>query len=88
LNIPGGGLLVDPLKQSRAMSLVEAIANVVAGFGLALLTQVTIFPMFGVVVSLTDNIVIGTIFTGISILRSFVLRRLFEMLCGSMGGQS
>jgi hypothetical protein len=65
-------------KQSRMMSLVEAVTNVVVGFLLALLTQFWIFPMFGLVVSVTDNLVIGSIFTAVSILRSFALRRLFE----------
>jgi hypothetical protein len=65
-------------KQSRTMSLAEAITNVVVGYVLALLTQITIFPMFGLVVSATDNLVIGSIFTAVSILRSFALRRVFE----------
>ena len=66
-------------KQSRTMSLLEAVTNVVVGFLLALLTQVTIFPMFGLVVSVADNLVIGSIFTAVSIVRSFALRRLFEV---------
>lgn len=65
-------------KQSRAMSLVEATANVVAGYVVAVLTQFWIFPMFGLVVSAADNLVIGGIFTAVSIVRSFTLRRLFE----------
>ena len=65
-------------KQSRTMSLVEAVTNVVVGFLLALLTQMAIFPMFGLVVSVADNLVIGGIFTAVSILRSFMLRRVFE----------
>jgi len=65
-------------KQSRVMSLVEAVTNVVVGFLLALLTQMAIFPMFGLVVSVADNLVIGSIFTAVSILRSFALRRVFE----------
>jgi hypothetical protein len=69
-----------PVKQSRAMSLLEALANVAVGFLLALATQMAIFPVFGLVVSFSDNLVIGSIFTAVSILRSFMLRRLFEGL--------
>jgi len=65
-------------KQSRTMSLVEAVTNVVVGFMLALLTQIAIFPMFGLVVSVADNLIIDGIFAAVSILRSFALRRLFE----------
>lgn len=65
-------------KQSPTMSLVESITNVVIGFLLAFLTQVTVFPMLGLVVSFGDNVLIGSIFTLVSIIRSFALRRLFE----------
>ena len=67
-------------KQSRSMSLVESIANVVVGFGIAVLTQIAVFPIFGLQVSLADNLVIGLVFTAVSIARSFALRRVFEEL--------
>src|SRR6056297_3056311 len=35
------------MKQSRAMSLVEAVSNVFVGYGVAVLTQIMIFPVFG-----------------------------------------
>jgi hypothetical protein len=66
------------MKQSRRMSLVEAIANVVVGYGLAVLTQILVFPIFGLQVSLSDNLAIGAAFTAVSLTRSYVLRRLFE----------
>ncbi len=62
------------------MSLVEAIANVVLGYGIAVATQVTVFPMFGLYVSLSDNLMISGIFTIVSIARSFAIRRIFEAL--------
>jgi hypothetical protein len=65
-------------KQSRVMSLVEAVTNVVVGFLLALLTQIAVFPLFGLVVSAADNLLISMIFTAVSIVRSFTLRRIFE----------
>jgi hypothetical protein len=65
-------------KQSRTMSLIEALTNVITGFVLALLTQLVVFPLFGLAVSVTENVLIGCIFTSVSILRSFALRRLFE----------
>jgi hypothetical protein len=68
------------VKQSRAMSLVEATANVVVGFGVAVLAQIAVFPLFGLDVSFADNLLIGAIFTGISIARSYALRRTFEAI--------
>ena len=66
------------MKQSRAMSLVESIANVVVGYAVAVATQILIFPAFGVHVTLAQNLKISAAFTVISICRSFALRRLFE----------
>jgi hypothetical protein len=62
------------------MSLLEAITNVVVGFLLALLTQLVLFPLLGLAISISDNVLIGAIFTAVSIVRSFTLRRLFEGL--------
>ena len=73
-----GSMDADEGKQSRTMSFIEALTNVVVGFFLALLTQAAVFPLFGIAVSATQNVLIGGIFTGVSILRSFAVRRLFE----------
>lgn len=51
------------MKQSRRMSLVEAVANVVVGYGIAVATQAMVFPMFGLQASIEDNLLIGAIFT-------------------------
>ena len=69
------------MKQSRRMSLVEAIANVAVGYGVAVATQLLVFPWFGVPAHVSDALGIGAIFTTVSILRSYVLRRVFEA-CG------
>ena len=66
------------MKQSRLMSLVEAITNVVVGYGVAVFTQILIFPIFGLHTTLAQNLQMGLLFTGVSIIRSFLLRRLFE----------
>ena len=68
------------MKQSRAMSLVEAFANVIVGYGVAVGTQMLVFPLFGLHTTLAENLTIGAIFTVVSIARSFALRRLFEAI--------
>ena len=68
------------MKQSPRMSLIEAITNVAVGFGLALLTQILVFPLFGLQVSLGENLAIGGLFTLASIARSYTLRRAFEAI--------
>jgi hypothetical protein len=68
------------MKQSRHMSLVESVANVAVGYGIAVLTQILIFPVFGLHTTLAQNLQMGGIFTGVSILRSFLFRRVFEAI--------
>jgi len=48
------------------------------GYGVAVTTQVLVFPVFGLQASLADNLPIGAIFTAVSIGRSYLLRRVFE----------
>jgi hypothetical protein len=62
------------------MSLVEATTNVAVGFGVAVLAQIAVFPLFGLHVGFADNLMIAAIFTAISIARSYVLRRIFEAI--------
>ncbi|KGL02756.1 MULTISPECIES: hypothetical protein [Rhodobacterales] len=68
------------MKQSRLMSLIEAITNVIVGYGVAVMTQILIFPIFGLHTTLAQNLQMGLLFTGVSIIRSFLLRRLFEAI--------
>ena len=68
------------MKQSRLMSLVESLANVLVGYGVAVATQMVVFPLFGLAVTVTENLPIGLIFTAVSIVRSYALRRGFEAL--------
>ena len=68
------------MKQSRAMSLIESLANVAVGYGVAVVTQILIFPIFGLHTTLAQNLKMGAVFTVVSIGRSYVLRRLFERI--------
>ena len=66
------------MTQTRAMSLIEVGTNVLVGYAMAVLAQILIFPIFGLQATLAQNLGIGLIFTGLSLVRSFALRRLFE----------
>lgn len=66
------------MTQSRRMSLVEAITNVAVGYALAVATQIVVFPWFRLHPSLGENLALGGIFTAISLVRGYTLRRLFE----------
>ena len=54
--------------------------NVLVGYVVAVVTQMAVFPLFGLAVTVTENLLIGLIFTAVSIVRSYALRRGFEAL--------
>lgn len=64
--------------QTRMMSFIEAMTNIVVGYAVAVITQLLVFPLFGLAASLGDNLMIGLIFTIVSLVRSYMLRRLFN----------
>ena len=66
--------------QSVKHSWWEAWANVAIGYGVALLSQIVVFPFFGIHVPISTNLKIGLWFTFISLVRSFALRRMFNAL--------
>ena len=68
------------MNQSRTMSLVEAVANVIVGYILAVLLQLAAFPLFGIETSVGDHLGLAALFTATSLARSYALRRLFEAL--------
>ncbi len=68
--------------QLRRHSMLESIVNVTVGYIVALLSQIALFPLFGINVPLKTNLWIGLWFTVISICRSYVLRRIFNRFTG------
>ena len=66
--------------QTRTQSLIESILNVLIGYGVAVTAQAVVFPWFGLHTSLIDNLSIGLIFTVISIVRSYFVRRMFNKI--------
>ena len=68
------------MKQTRTLSLIEAVTNVIVGYALAVITQILVFPAFGLNATLAQNLKLGLVFTVVSIARGYALRRLFEGL--------
>jgi hypothetical protein len=65
--------------QSRTNSFIESATNILIGCWCAGLTQLIVFPIMGIDnVSLNKNLMIGLVFTLISLLRSYVIRRAFN----------
>jgi hypothetical protein len=68
------------VRQFRMMPLVEATANVLVGLIVDVATQIVVFPIFGLQASLGQNVLLALVFTGVSIVRSYALRRMFEAI--------
>lgn len=66
------------MNQTKLESLCESILNVLIGFFVALISQIVVFPMVGVYVDFSTNLIIGFWFTLISIARSYIIRRWFN----------
>lgn len=68
------------MKQSKLMSWLESCINILVGFGISLAAQIFFLPLLGVQIDFHQNLVFALIMTVISLVRSFLLRRLFEAL--------
>jgi hypothetical protein len=66
------------MTQSRVMAFVEAATNVIVGYALAIVTQIVVFPWFGIEAALTEHLTIGLAFMAVSLARGYLVRRLFE----------
>ena len=66
------------MQQTKLGSLIEALMNIIIGYCVAILSQIFIFPLFDIHISLSTNLWIGAWFTLISLIRSYVIRRWFN----------
>ena len=62
------------------MSLLEVLTNISIGYTVNLFANFLILPMFGYVVTLKKNLLLGLCFTAVSLLRSYCVRRWFNKL--------
>lgn len=68
------------MAQTRKGSLTEAVANIAIGFGINWGLNMIVLPWFGFHVTGGQAFGIGLVFTGVSLVRSYVLRRWFNGL--------
>lgn len=69
------------MSQTKQGSFVEAAANIAVGFGINFGANMVILPLFGfTALTWHSNLIIGVIYTVISLVRSYVLRRWFNGL--------
>lgn len=66
--------------QKKKVSFIEVCINTAIGYFVALATQIIAFPWFDIEVSLHQQFTIGLIFTIVSIIRGYFVRRLFNLI--------
>jgi hypothetical protein len=68
------------MSQSKRGSMIETVTGTAIGYSVAVVTQVIVFPWFGLQVSTSQNLLIAAVFTIISLVRGYWVRRLFNYM--------
>ena len=58
--------------------MIESLTSTTIGIIIGIVLNLTILPIFGYPVSLSDSLWISVIFTIVSIIRSYIIRRWFN----------
>ena len=64
--------------QTKRQSAIESLTSTTIGIIIGIVLNVTILPIFGYPVSLSDSLWISVIFTAVSVIRGYVVRRWFN----------
>lgn len=64
--------------QSKKLSIIEAVTNTVTGLLTSFAIQIIIYPLMGIPVKLHQNVIITIVFFIASLLRGYVIRRIFN----------
>lgn len=64
--------------QTKRDSLIESIVNILVGYVLATVSQIIIFRHMGLNVPIHSNLVVSNWLTVVSIVRSYLIRRVFN----------
>jgi hypothetical protein len=68
------------VSQTKLGSWLEAWANIAVGFAINWVANMLVLPWFGFHVTATTAFHIGLVFTAISLVRSYGLRRVFNRI--------
>ena len=66
--------------QSKTMSLIESIVDILIGLVIAIIVQLLVFPLYGITTTLFENFQIAVIFTVVGVIRKYVVRRWLNKL--------
>ena len=64
--------------QSKKQSFIETLTSVFVWWLIGVILNMLVLPLFDYDVNLTDGVLISIIFTAVSVVRSYVVRRFFN----------
>lgn len=64
--------------QTKKQSMIESLTSTTIGWLIGVILNMLVLPLFDYDVSLTDGVLISIIFTAVSVIRSYVIRRWFN----------
>lgn len=70
--------MTSSMRQHRRHSALEACASTAIGFALSLVTAELLFPAIGITSTHGQNFFAICVFTVLSVIRSYAVRRLFN----------
>jgi len=64
--------------QTKKHSIIESITQTIIGLGTSILIQVILYPIMGIPVTFSQNLIITAVFFIVSIIRGYFVRRYFS----------
>ena len=66
------------MKQTKKNSFIESVTNTIVGLLTSFIIQIIIYPAMNIKVTIGQNVIITIVFFIASILRGYIIRRIFN----------
>ena len=64
--------------QSKKQSLIETLTSVFVGWLIGVILNLIVLPLFDYNITVTDSLLVSLIFTVVSVVRGYLIRRFFN----------
>ena len=64
--------------QSKKQSLIETLTSVFVGWLIGVILNLTVLPLFDYNITVVDSLWVSLIFTVVSVIRGYIIRRWFN----------
>jgi len=66
------------MTQTKIQSLIESITHTIIGLGTSIVIQLILYPLLSIPVTFSQNLIITSVFFIASIIRGYLIRRIFN----------